>query len=80
MTSKWERRQRKQDKARYGMRVSGRSIKSMPTGARYTYIVEVEGVGWYTVTASNEQDARNQVRKVLPRAKRKHPYSIRKVT
>ena len=76
MTNKWERRQRKQDKARYGMRVSGRSIKNLPTGARRTYVVHVAGVGTYTVHATEERDAVRQARKRMNRINRARPYTV----
>lgn len=71
MTNKWQRRQTKHDKARYGMRVSGKSIKSLPTGATHTYIVKVKGVGWYTVTAPSRSQAFVKVARRLPRHARK---------
>ena len=72
MNTRWERRQRKYDKARYGMRVDGAGIRGLPSGGgKRTYIVKVPTVGWYTVTAGSEQAARRQVVKMLPRGKRK---------
>ena len=75
MTSKWERRQRKQDKARYGMRVSGAGLKTTPTGATVSYSVHVDGVGTYFTSARNREQAVRKLRRMVPRyAKRGVTY------
>ena len=76
MSTRWERRQRKYDRKRYGMRVSGGSIKNLPTGARRTYVVHVQGVGSYTVHATEERDAIRQARKRMNRINRARPYTV----
>ena len=67
MTDKWERRQRKQDKARYGMKMSGKSIKSLPTGASFEYSHTIKGVGEYRVTARSREQAVRLIRRRVPR-------------
>ena len=70
MSTRWQRRQRKYDKARYGMRVSGKSIKSLPTGASREYIATVRGVGEYLVTARSREQAIRMIRQRVPRNRR----------
>ncbi len=67
MTDKWKRRQRKQDKARTGMKVSGASIKSLPTGASFEYEHTLPGVGTYRVTARSREQAVRLIRRRVPR-------------
>ena len=77
MTNKWQRRQILRDKARYGMRVSGASIKQLPTGGgKRTYSVHVAGVGTYTVFALDERDAVRRARKRMSRINRALPYTV----
>lgn len=76
MMTKAERRERKRHKARHGMRVSGASVRNLPTGALHTYIVKVEGVGWFTQTTTNGEQAIKQARKGMSRYARKQPTTV----
>lgn len=75
MTSKWIRRQAKQDKARYGMRVDGAGIKGLPTGAVIGYSFALPGVGEYRCSARNKEQAVRKLRRMVPRnSKRQVTY------
>ena len=67
MTNKWIRRQAKQDKARYGMRVDGAGIKGLPTGGTHEYELHLAGVGTFYVSARDLKEARRKLYRMLPK-------------